>query len=310
MIRFIIILVFSFLSLSQFGLSAKETVKVTASAPAVVTENQRFQLIFTIHNAQADSFRLPKIKSLKLLSGPSKNTSTSTQVVGGRIVSSTSVSLVYIAVAEKKGSVTVPAASIWSNGTKYSTNTLTITVQSQTEQQKRQIEAKKKAEEQKRLLEEAEADEITAEDLFIRTEWEGDKVYAGCHNNLLIKLYYRINVAGWDNAVWPDAKNCEITDAGIARHSRYGRAQVNGITYNTVVVRKMDVVPEKTGKLSFGSGELDVIVNVPNRNDFWGGYHRITKHMVIPGIVSSVKPASEKPQQVEDKPVEQPHWNL
>lgn len=308
--RLLTLLFFSALSLVTIGAWAGGAVNVTASAPSIVTEGQRFQLIFTIHNAQADSFRLPKIKSLKLLSGPSKSSSTSTQVVGGRIVSSTSVSLVYIAVAEKKGTVTIPAASIWSNGTKYTTNTVTITVQSQTEQQKKQAEAKKKAEEQKRLQEQAEADEITAEDMFIRTEWENDKVYAENHNNLLVKLYYRVNVAGWDNAEWPSAKNCEITDAGIARSSRYGRAQVNGITYNTVVVRKMDVVPAKAGKLSFASGELDVIVNVPNRNDFWGGYHRVSKHMVIPGIVTSVKPASEKPQQVEEKPVEQPHWNL
>lgn len=308
--RLICILVVSVLTMVSFGAFAAADVKVTASAPSVVTENQRFQLIYTIHNAQADSFRLPKIKSFKLISGPSKSSSTSTQIVGGRIVSSTSVSLTYIAVAEKKGTITIPAASIWSNGVKYTTNTVSITVQSQTEQQKKQADAKKKAEEQRQLQLQAEADEITAEDLFIRTEWDADNVYADNHNNLVIKLYYRVNVAGWDNIVWPTSKNCEVTDAGVARNVRYGRAQVNGTLYNTVIIGKKDVVPAKNGKLTFNSGELDVIVTVPNKNDFWGGYHRVVKHMVIPGIVTSVKPASEKPVQVEEKPVEQPHWNL
>lgn len=307
--RNLLYLVFCLVSAISFEVAAAD-VKVTASAPSVVTENQRFQLIFTIHNAQADSFRLPKVKSLSLISGPSKNSSTSTQIVGGRVVSSTSVSLVYIAVAEKKGTITVPAAAIWSKGKKYTTNTVTIKVESQSEQQKKQAEAKKQAEEQRQRMLQAEADEITAEDMFVRTEWESDNVYAENHNNLLIKLYYRVNVAGWDNIVWPTAKNCEVTDAGVARNARYGRAQVNGTLYNTVIIGKKDIVPAKSGKLTFNSGELDVIVNVPNKNDFWGGYHRVAKQLVIPGIVTSVKPSSDKPSQVEEKPIEQPHWNL
>lgn len=302
------ILLFSILSVSC-SFASSDNVKVTASAPSQVVENQRFQLIFTIYNATADSFKLPKIKGLKLISGPSKSSSSNTQIVGGRIVSSTSVSLVYIAVADKKGTIKVPSANIWCNGTKYTTNDLTLTVTSQSDNQKK-IEQKKSVE-KKQSIPQASADEISGEDVFIRTEWESENVYENSHNNLIIKLYYRVNVAGWDNVEWPKCKNCDVTDAGVARNSRYGRAQVNGVLYNTVIVGKKDVVPSKTGKLNVSNGSLDVIVNVPNKNDFWGGYHRVSKNIVIPGVSVTVLPESDKKEEEksDENPVEL-HWNL
>ncbi len=307
--NYLLLLVVFLLSLPAIA-GNDDLVKVTASAPSQVVEGQRFQLIFTIHNAEADSFRLPKMKSVRLISGPSKNTSYTTKTVGGRMVASRSVSLVYIAVADKKGNISIPAAFIWSGGKKYETNVVDVKVLSQTDQQKKQEEARKKAEQQRNVVPQAKDDEIVAEDAFIKTEWENGDVYAGSSNTLVITLYYRVNVAGWDNIEWPKVKGCEVTDAGVARNSRYGRAKVNGIVYNTVVVGKKDIVPAKAGKLTIDSGELDLIVNVPNKNDFWGGYHRVNKRMVIPGISTKVKPATEKTEPVQEKPTVEPRWNL
>lgn len=306
--RFLFLLVLHVAAFCCFA--AEDPVKVSASAPSQVTEGQRFQLIFTVQNAQADSFSLPKMKAVRLISGPSRSSSSSTRIVGGRMVMSTSVSLVYIAVADKRGKVTIPAASLWVKGKKYTTNTLDINVQSAGEQQKKQAEAKKKAEEQNNKIPQALADEVSGQDLFVKTEWEDKEVYAGSHNNLVYKLYYRVNVAGWDNIEWPKYKNCEATDAGVARNGRYGQAKVNGVVYNTVIIAKKDIVPAKTGNLTIDNGAIDVIVNIPNKNDFWGGYHRAGKRLVIPGISTKVKPLSEKKAPVQQHPLQQPHWNL
>ena len=102
---------------------------------------------------------------------------------------------------------------------------------------------------------------------FVKTEWENGDVYVGGDNALLIKLYYRVSVAGWNNLQLPKFKNCEVSDGEISRNTRYGTAQVNGISYNTVVIIKKIIKPGK-GKLSIGSGDLDIVVNVPNKNDF------------------------------------------
>lgn len=308
--RYLLYTIIGLLCCLWSGVWAQDNVKVTASAPSQVTEKQRFQLIFTVHNAQADSFRLPKMKTVRLISGPTKNSSSTMQLEGGRVVSSTSVSLVYTAIADKKGKVTIPSASIWSKGKKYTTNEVQIEVLSMSDQQKKEAEAKKQAEQQKNKIPQAQADEVAGDDMFIRTEWEDGDVYADAHNNLVVKLYYRVNVAGWDNIEWPKFKNCEVTDAGVARNGRYGRAQVNGVTYNTVIIGKKDVVPSKVGKLTIDSGSIDVILNIPNKNDFWGGYHKASKRLVIPGISTTVKPYSEKSTPVEPRAIEQPHWNL
>ena len=291
---------------------ADNDISVTASAPRQVAENQRFQLTFTVNNAQPDSFRLSKMKHIKLLSGPTRSSSSSTQIIGGRMLYSATISLNYVAMADKKGDFVIPGAAIWIKGKKYISNELEIKVvgaESNGDNSSQQQKNRQQERGNSKSLSEAAADEVSGEDVFVKTEWENGDVYAGGDNALLIKLYYRVSVAGWNNLQLPKFKNCEVSDGEISRNTRYGTAQVNGISYNTVVIIKKIIKPGKEGKLSIGSGDLDIVVNVPNKNDFWGGYHQVNKHLVIPGSVVKVRPESERPIEPSSKNPEQ-HWNL
>ena len=291
----------------QVASAVCQSVSVTVSAPQKVVVNQRFQLIFTIHNARPDSFSMPRMKHVKLLSGPSVGSSSSTQIVGGRMAYSTQVSHAYIAVADKKGKMMIPKAEFWIKQKKYETQEISIEVVDENEKQ--QAGKSRLPNENKPKIPEALADEVQGQDVFVKTEWQDENVYAGEHNTLVMKLYYRINVAGWDNLELPKYKNCEVTDAGIARNRRYGTAVVNGVKYNTVIIAQKDIVPDKAGRLVIGSGTVDIILNVRNKNDFWGGYHRASKKLTIPGLTVTVKRGDEKPKKQEET-IPEMHWNL
>lgn len=281
---------------------------VVVTIPKEVIENQKFQIAFSIKNVIPDSFSLPKIKHVSLISGPYKRTNTTPVISGGRIKYLTTTSLVYVAVADKKGKYSIPQASMWSRGNIYKSYQVELSVISQADQQKRIDVEKKKSEQVKSQIPEASLNDLTAEDVFVKTELEKNDVVENEHNSLILKLYYRVNVSGWDDLHLPKAKHCDYVQASLSNASRYGKAVVNGRTYNTYILDKLDFVPSKKETISFDNGDVTIYLNVLNKNDFWGSSHKVRKNLIIPGVSFDVK---ESKKASEPQPeTEMPHWNL
>ena len=70
-----------------------DDVTFTAQAPQAVVVGERFRITYKINTRNIKEFRAPDMKSLSILAGPSQSTSSSTQIINGKVSSSTTVSL-------------------------------------------------------------------------------------------------------------------------------------------------------------------------------------------------------------------------
>ena len=101
-----------------------------ASAPEQVEEGENFRVQFVVTDSEPSSFKGPKFDSegFELLAGPYTSTYSSYQMVNGKTTSSSSTTYTYTLCASKKGTYTVPAATVSAGGKTLTSNTLTIKV--------------------------------------------------------------------------------------------------------------------------------------------------------------------------------------
>ncbi|QIU93395.1 BatD family protein [Bacteroides faecium] len=101
-----------------------------ASAPSTVVAGEQFRLNYTIGIGNVDNFKAPSLNNFNVLMGPSKSTSTSTEVIKGAVTSKSSITYTFVLQAEKTGNFTISSAIVESKGKTYTSNTVTIKVTS------------------------------------------------------------------------------------------------------------------------------------------------------------------------------------
>lgn len=108
---------------------ADKKATLTAEAPDVVVSGDQFRLTFTVNTQKVKDFRAPSItKGFDVLMGPSRSQQSSTQIINGKVSSSSSITYTYILMAGDAGTYTIPAASIEAEGEKIFSNAITIKV--------------------------------------------------------------------------------------------------------------------------------------------------------------------------------------
>lgn len=114
------VIFFLLLILTTVHAWADNKATLTADAPDVVVSGDQFRLTFTVNTQKVKDFRAPSItKGFDVLMGPSRSQQSSTQIINGKVSSSSSITYTYILMAGNAGTYTIPAASIEANGEKY-----------------------------------------------------------------------------------------------------------------------------------------------------------------------------------------------
>lgn len=123
------VIFFLLLILTTVHAWADNKATLTADAPDVVVSGDQFRLTFTVNTQKVKDFRAPSItKGFDVLMGPSRSQQSSTQIINGKVSSSSSITYTYILMAGDAGTYTIPAASIEANGEKIFSNAVTIKV--------------------------------------------------------------------------------------------------------------------------------------------------------------------------------------
>lgn len=106
----------------------KADVTFKASAPSTVAVGQKFRLVYTA-NARANDISVDlENHGFKVLYGPSDSTSSSRSINKGQLTSEFRTTFVYVLLAEKVGTFTLPAATCKADGQTVTSNKLTIKV--------------------------------------------------------------------------------------------------------------------------------------------------------------------------------------
>jgi hypothetical protein len=242
--------------------------KVSVSANPV-TEGERFQIYFILENAQGSNFTPPNFKGFTVLSGPFP--SSNMQWVNGVMTSSISYS--YILQAAEPGKHTIGPATITAGGKKLQTNPIDITIlkpsAAQQQQKQQQQDSEKSLGKQ--------ANDIINKNLFVVLNVSKRDTYIGEQIIATYKLYVnpQLNVLKYDAPNSPPSLVGFWTQEIDFGRAEFKRETYNGVLYNAATIKKVILMPQKSGKLEIDPFILPCVVRLrvqgqQRRDDFFG----------------------------------------
>ena len=242
-----------FLLLTTFfltSISFAEEVKFTVSAPKVVEIGEQFQLVYSV-NKKGKNIQLPQMNGFRILMGPSTSRKSSSQYINGKWSSTTSYTYTYILLAEKEGTYTIKPAKISVKGYDFNSNSLSVDVVKASAKPQTQPGSQSKTQ---------SSEKITEANLFVKVDVDRKSVYMGEHIVATIKVYTRLNIAGFGDSKFPSFDGFLTQEIPTPGQISLQRENVNGTIYNTGVIRKVILFPQHTGNITIDPFELECII--------------------------------------------------
>ncbi len=241
-----------FLLLSGF-IQAQE-VKLTASAtPNVMKVGDQFNLVFT-SDQEVTELELPAFDAAEILGGPSQGHSQSVYSVNGKVTTSSTYQYTYFLRAVKEGKFTIPAVTAKINNKTCRSNPVNVEIIPAKDQPSKTNPAPSG--------DNPEQDGTVGEDdVMVRLLLDKKEVYLGEQIIATIKVYTRVNLSGVDQGFkGPDYTGFFTEPLEVPQLRNLQREVVNGEIYYTGVLRKMVIIPQKTGELTIQPFDLDVAI--------------------------------------------------
>ena len=267
---------------------ADDKITFTANAPEVVVSGDQFRLTFTVNSQMIRDFRAPNIKGFEVLMGPSRSTQSSTNIINGKVTSSSSITFTYILMADKEGDYSIPGASVVADGNPYVSNSVKIKVLPPDQTQNQGSASRNQA----------SNSQISNKELFITATASKTNVYEQEAFLLTYKIYTQVNLTGLRGDM-PDLKGFHTQEVELPRQKQWTLEHYNGRNYNTTVYSQYVLFPQQSGKLEIPSITFEGVVTevIPSSDPFdifSGGRSRdIKKNIVTPKLSINVKSLPE-----------------
>lgn len=280
--------------LSVMSVFAAGDVSFVAKADNVVAVGQRFQLTFTLNNAESDNVQLPleSLSDFTILHGPSQSTSQSIQSYNGNVVRTKSITYSYVLSPNKEGSFTISPAKATVDGKIIRSNALAIKVikgETNTNQGAQQAQSS------------SNSLKINDDDLFIRTELSKNKVYEQEQLVATTKVYYRVGLRGFDDYKLPEYKGFISQEIEVPDTKRQSKENINGKVYNTYILKQCVLIPQKSGNLELEKGTIGAVVQVRVQGggggffgDMFSQVRDLKKNLTIPAAKITVQELPQK----------------
>ncbi len=237
-----------------------EDVKFYVSAPSTVGSGQQFAVTFTV-NAAASNLKAPSFKGFSVLSGPNQSSSSSMQIINGRMSQSVSYSFTYYLQAGNEGSYTISPAKITVEGKSFETETFTIKVVKATANGGGQQQQQSRQQQNNQAT-----TTIGDKDLFLKASVSNASPYLGEQVVVTYKLYtsvaiaqYSINKLSSNKGFW--SENLTKENEKPKQYKEY----LNGKQYIVAEIRKVALFPQESGKLNVEPLEVEVIAQIQNQ---------------------------------------------
>jgi hypothetical protein len=272
--------------LVQGGILYGQDVQFMASAPSVVSVGEQFRLDYTLNGAPS-SFQGPQINDFYVLSGPNKSSSTSIQIINGRRSQSVTITYTYYLQATREGKYTIGPASCVLDKKQYNSNEVSIEVVKEAGAANQPRTSPGPASTQKAAG--------ATDQLYVRILTDRNSVYLGQHIVATLKLYTRLDVTGLGKADIPDFNGFWSQEIPQPSQISLQRENVNGVIYNTGIIKKVLLFPQRSGEISIEPFELEVIVRQKVGgetggiwDDFFSTYTNVSKPLVSKPVTISV----------------------
>lgn len=214
--------------------------------------NERLRIEFTM-NKDGDNFSPPDFNGFRILMGPSQSISSS-WINGVRSYSKT---YSYTLAPTARGTFTIGQATIVIEGETYKSLPQQVEVTAAVD----------------KPSEDMTADDLAEENLHLVAEVSKTSPYLNEAVSVVYKLYVSpsINVSNFRPLDNPKYNNFWSQDMPVTKYN-VQNGTFNGKAYRYVILKRVVLYPQKSGKLEIEPLSLDVTVDVPtSKRDFFGG---------------------------------------
>ena len=274
--KFTKLLALLILVLLDTGLAAP---RITASIDAKqVLVQESFTLTITVEGSEImPQIRLPDIKKLALLSGPMQSSNYS--YINGKMSSKKSLSYTFVAL--EPGRVTIPSLDVFLGDKAYRTQVLKLEI----------VGARSSTSKPGN----------SQQSVFLRAIPSKNSVYIGEPVSVKYKLFTKVGVYNYQVDKLPDAVGFWAEEIPQASQPRLVSEIVNGVRYNTAVLKQVLYYPTRSGDLLIDPlrTELEIEVKSNQRsrrmfNDpFFNSTRKATKNFLSNPIKIKVKSLPE-----------------
>jgi hypothetical protein len=264
-----------------------------------VVANQQFQVryILTTGGEMGTDIRVPDVNGLDLLFGPTLSTrSLSTQHINGN--ESTQLNLTYTCVfmAKQEGNYTIPPASIKVGNSEYKSNEITVKVLPP-DQTNAAAAANQNNRSQESGAQPGNPGTIEGSELFVRMHVSKSSVYENEGFLVTFKLYSLVDITGFDNIKFPEFEGFIAQEIEQPANNQMRLENYNGRNYHTFVLKQTVLYPQRSGKITIGSGKFDANIRMRVArqrvrsffDDFFDSYQNVKKTLSSSPVTVDVK---------------------
>jgi len=277
------------------GFAQNVTFKGTAPKAVVVGEQFRVNYTLTTSGERGKDMRLPETAGLKVLFGPTlSQQSVSTNNINGNVSTQVNAVHTYTLQAEKEGEFTISPASIKVGNSEYKSNEIKIKVLPPD-----QAASAASANQQANNAESnSSSSNVGNSDIFVRMHVSKNSVYENEGFLVTFKLYSLVDVTGFDNVKFPEFEGFIAQEVDLPANQQMSLENYQGRNYRTIILKQSILYPQRSGKITIGSGKFDVNIRVRNQaqrsrsffDDFFDTYSNVKKSVNSASATIDVKP--------------------
>ena len=234
-------------------------VSFSVDYPRQVVQGNKFQISFSLRNAEGNGFKAPEVGGCKLLYGPSKSSSYSSQWVNGVSSSSSSEEYTMVYRADQAGKYTVCAATVSVGGKQYSTKPFTIEILPPDRSAQQGNNRGSQSVQIDNANTQTAGKQVSSKDLFVRIILSKSNVYEQEAVVCTIKLYTKYQISQFIANIQPSYNGFLIEELPVSPNLNEIE-HVNGENYMVAELKKCILFPQQSGKLTITSGTYDVTV--------------------------------------------------
>ena len=278
------------MGLMAFVAMAQDVIKV--EAPNVVAADEQFNVTFIIEGENSPSdFTWSAGSDFQVLWGPQSGHSVSTRIINGQRSRSEQTTYTYVLMPKATGKFAVPTATAKVKGKEIKSVSKTIEVAAAGAASSRQQSQQQGQSAQRQQT------GVSDEDIFLTLDLSRTNVVVGEPITATLKLYQRVNVAGFENVTFPDFNGFWSQEIEAPTNIEFSREVYDGQIYNAALLRKFILIPQQQGAVAITPADLVCLVNIRVASagnsifdGFFDDYRTIRKRVTSKGVTVNVSP--------------------
>lgn len=235
--------------------------QLRVSCKSEVSVGEQFQVVFEI-DADGSDFQSPSFDGMRVVGGPFSSSSSSVQIINGKMSRSYQKTYKLILSAPQEGQFTIGSASVKVDGKKIVSEPFEVTVVASS------TNASSNNNSNNSTSSASNEPELKGKDLFIKVIPSKKKVFVGEQVLLTYKIYSKVPVSQLSLSK-PSYAGFWVKDVDNGNNSgalQQSSEYVNGEEYISAVLYEVVVVPQKSGVFEIDPLVVNCVVQLQNKN--------------------------------------------